>query len=81
MDLDLFELALRTSTGQDPRYPKMDLRASNNVLHIRTCADSCIALQRLLTYLAVDGDLADDTISTASSKVNAGYSKICRIVR
>ncbi|XP_014663890.1 PREDICTED: autophagy-related protein 2 homolog B-like isoform X2 [Priapulus caudatus] len=70
MDLGLFELVLRMSTGQDRRYPKVDMRASNNILHIRTCADSCIAMQRLLTYLAADGDLTGDSISTASSKVS-----------
>ena len=36
----------------------MDLKVSNNVIHLRTCADSCSALARLLLYLATDGDLA-----------------------
>lgn len=35
----------------------MDLRASNNILHIRTCPDSARALTELLSYFAGDGDL------------------------
>lgn len=35
----------------------MDLRASNNIVHIRTCPDSARALTDLLAYFAADGDL------------------------
>lgn len=37
--------------------PHVDLRASNNVLHIRTCSDTGRALMQLITYFAGDGDL------------------------
>lgn len=32
------------------------MRASNNVLNIHTCADSCKMLMQLITYIANDGD-------------------------
>ena len=35
----------------------MDLKVTNNVLHIRTCADACSSLTKLLLYLANDGDM------------------------
>ncbi|XP_064622147.1 autophagy-related protein 2 homolog B-like isoform X2 [Lineus longissimus] len=63
LDVGLFELSLITSDGKDTKYPKIDLKASNNIIHIRTCADSCRALQQLIQYVASDSDLAhkDDT--------------------
>ncbi|ELU17929.1 hypothetical protein CAPTEDRAFT_154368 [Capitella teleta] len=57
LDVGLFELSLRSSDGKDPRYPKTDLRLSNNIVHLRTCADSCHALAELINYIAADGDL------------------------
>ena len=39
------------------RMPDVSLECSSNVLHIRTCVDSCVALRDLLVYLATDGDL------------------------
>lgn len=39
--------------------PRVDLRASNNVLHIRTCSDSARLLAQLIVYLASYGDLGD----------------------
>ncbi|XP_054259234.1 autophagy-related protein 2 homolog A [Macrosteles quadrilineatus] len=52
LDLGLFELSLRMSES-----PRVDLRASNNVVHIRTCSDSARLLAQLITYLASSGDL------------------------
>ncbi|XP_077993352.1 autophagy-related protein 2 homolog A-like [Glandiceps talaboti] len=57
MDMGFFELSLKTSDGKISKYPKVDLQASNNVLNIRTCADSCDALRKLIVYFANDGDL------------------------
>ena len=54
------------------RYPKLDLRASNNIVHIRTCSDTCSALAELIKYIASDGDLVPqegserDAASTSS---------------
>lgn len=56
MDLGLFELSLRLCE-KNPQQPKIDLRASTNVAHIWTCADSAKAVTELLMYFASDGDL------------------------
>ncbi|XP_063976895.1 autophagy-related protein 2 homolog B [Diachasmimorpha longicaudata] len=69
MDLGLFELSLRLNEKMCGGGPRVDLRASNNVLHIRTCADSGRALTQLLTYFANDGDLAPNAVSTDSIAV------------
>lgn len=53
--LRLFELSVCMSTS-----PRVDLRASNNVLHIRTCSDSARLLAQLIVYLASYGDLEID---------------------
>ncbi|KAK5648479.1 hypothetical protein RI129_003371 [Pyrocoelia pectoralis] len=44
-------------SGTSGINPHIDLRASNNIVHIRTCADSGRALTQLITYFAGDGDL------------------------
>ncbi len=33
------------------------LSMSNSMLNIRTCADSCVALMKLIKYFASDGDM------------------------
>lgn len=43
------------------KYPKTDLLAACSALHAKTCVDSLIALQALITYIAEDGDLRDTT--------------------
>ena len=69
MDLGLFELSLRLNEKMCGGAPRVDLRASNNVLHVRTCADSGQALMQLLTYFASDGDLGTNSASTESIAV------------
>lgn len=54
LDIGLFELSLRLADN-----PHVDLRASNNIVHIRTCSDSARALGQLITYFACDGDLIE----------------------
>ncbi|XP_076360508.1 autophagy-related 2 isoform X2 [Tachypleus tridentatus] len=71
----LFDLSLRMTDGMDMPQPRLDLRASNNVVYIRTCADSCQALQSLLTYFASDGDLSDDVFSSRPSEVPVLFTK------
>lgn len=61
MDVGLFELSLRLNDKMCGGAPRVDLRASNNVLHVRTCSDSGRALIQLLTYFANDGDLIPNT--------------------
>ncbi|XP_014205961.1 autophagy-related protein 2 homolog B [Copidosoma floridanum] len=67
MDFGLFELSLRLNEKMCGGAPRIDLRASNNVLHLRTCSDSCKALTQLLTYFASDGDLAPANCGSTES--------------
>lgn len=78
LELGLFEISLRLSEKVTASFPKFDLRAAINDVHIRTCSDSAQALARLIAYLASDGDLEsrlddeheDDTrMSTTSLNV------------
>lgn len=57
LDVESFELELRTSNGKDPKFPKTDLRLRSNKINMRTCSDSCKALFELIQYFANDGDL------------------------
>uniref|UniRef100_A0A673AS59 Autophagy related 2A n=1 Tax=Sphaeramia orbicularis TaxID=375764 RepID=A0A673AS59_9TELE len=58
LDIDLLELAITTWKGSDTgKLPLFELRCSNNVVHLHTCADSCAALVNLLQYLVSQGDL------------------------
>lgn len=54
-EIGLFELSLRLCEKNQP-HPKVDLRASGNVAHVWTCADSAKAVAELLMYFASDGD-------------------------
>ncbi|XP_044263557.1 autophagy-related protein 2 homolog A isoform X3 [Tribolium madens] len=69
IDLGLFEISLKTSDKKNFDTPHFDLRASNNIIHIRTCADSARALTQLIKYLANYGDLVlpDDSTSNGST--------------
>lgn len=69
-DLGVFELCLRIVEDLVSKKPKIDLLASNNAIHIRTCADSCKALMELLIYLASDGDLTEEASNQAPSNEN-----------
>uniref|UniRef100_A0A8D8U0S0 Autophagy-related protein 2 n=3 Tax=Cacopsylla melanoneura TaxID=428564 RepID=A0A8D8U0S0_9HEMI len=55
IEIGLFELSVRVSDA--PSTPHLDLRAWNNMVHIRTCSDSARALLQLLAYIGSDGDL------------------------
>jgi autophagy-related protein 2 len=59
LDMDLFELTLRLCQSRSSAAPRVELTASNNVLHIRTCSDSFKVLMELITYYANYGDLED----------------------
>ncbi|XP_029142482.1 autophagy-related protein 2 homolog A, partial [Protobothrops mucrosquamatus] len=60
VEMDLLELVITTwkgdITGKLTR-PLFELRCSNNVVHIHTCADSCAALANLIQYVVNNGDL------------------------
>uniref|UniRef100_A0A8C1SWK4 Autophagy related 2B n=1 Tax=Cyprinus carpio TaxID=7962 RepID=A0A8C1SWK4_CYPCA len=46
-----------TSVHSETRTRWFELRCSSDVIHIRTCADSCAALMNLIQYIASYGDL------------------------
>lgn len=60
--VDMGTLELRITAvkpGQDGKMtePRFELPCSSDVIHIRTCADSCAALMNLIQYIASYGDL------------------------
>ncbi|XP_023559729.1 autophagy-related protein 2 homolog A isoform X3 [Octodon degus] len=60
LDVDLLELVIKTwkgSTEGKLSQPLFELRCSNNVVHIHSCADSCALLANLLQYVMSAGDL------------------------
>ncbi|CAG9863843.1 unnamed protein product [Phyllotreta striolata] len=71
LELGLFELSLRTTDKRSGRNPHIDLRASNNMLNIHTCADSGRMLMQLLVYFANDGDLSPPPSSDKTSRYSS----------
>ncbi|KAM6161060.1 autophagy-related protein 2 homolog A isoform 2-T2 [Erethizon dorsatum] len=60
LDVDLLELVIKTwkgSTEGKLSQPLFELRCSNNVVHVHSCADSCALLANLLQYVMSAGDL------------------------
>lgn len=49
--------------------PLFELRCSNNVVHVHTCADSCAALVNLLQYLVSQGDLHPPPRHTSPTEI------------
>lgn len=49
--------------------PLFELRCSNNVVHLYTCADSCAALVNLLQYLVAQGDLHPPPRHTSPTEI------------
>lgn len=60
IDLGLFEISLKLNEKATVSFPKFDLRASINDVHIRTCSDSGNALAQFISYLASEGDFIED---------------------
>ncbi|KAK1904191.1 Autophagy-related protein 2 like A [Dissostichus eleginoides] len=72
LDIDLLELAITTWKGSDTgklSQPLFELRCSNNVVHVHTCADSCAALVNLLQYLVSQGDLHPPPRHTSPTEI------------
>lgn len=60
LDVDLLELVIKTWKGSAEdklSQPLFELRCSNNVMHLHSCADSCALLVNLLQYVMSGGDL------------------------
>eukprot|EP00066_Takifugu_rubripes_P019546 XP_011608812.1 PREDICTED: autophagy-related protein 2 homolog A [Takifugu rubripes] len=72
LDIDLLELAITTWKGNNKGkllQPLFELRCSNNVVHVHTCADSCAALVNLLQYLVSQGDLHPPPRQTSPTEI------------
>ncbi|CAL9686608.1 unnamed protein product [Knipowitschia caucasica] len=55
--LELRITAVKLGVNGKLSEPKFELRCSSDIIHIRTCADSCAALMNLIQYVASYGDL------------------------
>ncbi|XP_076833949.1 LOW QUALITY PROTEIN: autophagy-related protein 2 homolog B [Brachyhypopomus gauderio] len=55
--LELRITAVKPGTDAEKTEPRFELRCSSDVIHIRTCSDSCAALMNLIQYVASYGDL------------------------
>ncbi|KAM6961425.1 autophagy-related protein 2 homolog B [Aplochiton taeniatus] len=55
--LELRITAVKTAADKEMVEPRFELRCSSDVIHIRTCSDSCAALMNLIQYVASYGDL------------------------
>uniref|UniRef100_A0A3Q3LIC3 Autophagy related 2A n=1 Tax=Labrus bergylta TaxID=56723 RepID=A0A3Q3LIC3_9LABR len=72
LDIDLLELAITTWKGSNTgklSQPLFELRCSNNVVHLHTCADSCAALVNMLQYLVSQGDLHPPPRHTSPTEI------------
>lgn len=60
MDMGLLELtitAVKSDSDGEKADSRFELHCSSDVVHIRTCSDSCAALMNLIQYIASYGDL------------------------
>uniref|UniRef100_A0A672MZW9 Autophagy related 2B n=1 Tax=Sinocyclocheilus grahami TaxID=75366 RepID=A0A672MZW9_SINGR len=73
--VDMGTLELRI-TATEPRF---ELRCSSDVIHIRTCADSCAALMNLIQYIASYGDLLPPSGLEAKRRRTKQWVKVCLI--
>uniref|UniRef100_A0A4W5MYX1 Autophagy related 2B n=1 Tax=Hucho hucho TaxID=62062 RepID=A0A4W5MYX1_9TELE len=55
--LELRITAVKPGVDGELTEPRFELRCSSDVIHIRTCSDSCAALMNLIQYVASYGDL------------------------
>uniref|UniRef100_A0A8C1FW01 Autophagy related 2B n=1 Tax=Cyprinus carpio TaxID=7962 RepID=A0A8C1FW01_CYPCA len=83
--VDMGTLELRITAvkpGQDGKMtePRFELRCSSDVIHIRTCADSCAALMNLIQYIASYGDLLPPSGLEAKLNDCSNYSVFSFVV-
>lgn len=79
--VDMGTLELRITAvkpGLDGKLsePRFELRCSSDVIHIRTCSDSCAALMNLIQYVASYGDLLPSAEPDAKHSSAAQRSKV-----
>ncbi|XP_055377404.1 autophagy-related protein 2 homolog B isoform X2 [Condylostylus longicornis] len=60
LDVGLVDISLRLNDKNSDLLPKLDLRASIQDLHLRTCSDSGKVFAQLIAYIASDGDLGNE---------------------
>ncbi|GCC38375.1 hypothetical protein chiPu_0016889 [Chiloscyllium punctatum] len=86
LDMGLLEFQITASkqTAEAER-PRFELRCASDVIHIRTCSDSCAALMNLIQYVASYGDLhppckfqAAAGTAAQRSRAGSGDSAPCR---
>ncbi|KAI5937003.1 autophagy-related protein 2 homolog B [Manis javanica] len=77
MDMGLLELtitAVKTDSDGEQTEPRFELHCSSDIVHIRTCSDSCAALMNLIQYIASYGDL--NAANEAEMKPGASQRKM-----
>lgn len=72
-----YSVCLLSLGGQSE--PRFELRCSSDVIHIRTCSDSCAALMNLIQYVASYGDLLPPTGQEAKSCIVPQRPKVNKI--
>ncbi|XP_008106872.2 autophagy-related protein 2 homolog B isoform X2 [Anolis carolinensis] len=78
MDMGLLELtikAVKPGSDGERSKPRFELHCSSDVIHIRTCSDSCAALMNLIQYIASYGDLNPPTKVESSPGVTKKNAK------
>ncbi|XP_054423037.1 autophagy-related protein 2 homolog B isoform X1 [Pteronotus mesoamericanus] len=76
MDMGLLELtitAVKSDSDGEQTGSRFELHCSSDIVHIRTCSDSCAALMNLIQYIASYGDL--QAASKAEAKPGAPQRK------
>ncbi|KAF3844810.1 hypothetical protein F7725_007973 [Dissostichus mawsoni] len=81
--VDMGTLELRITAvkpGVDGKLlePRFELRCSSDVIHIRTCSDSCAALMNLIQYVASYGDLLPPAEPEAKQSSTTQRAKVER---
>uniref|UniRef100_A0A669AVB1 Autophagy related 2B n=1 Tax=Oreochromis niloticus TaxID=8128 RepID=A0A669AVB1_ORENI len=87
--VDMGTLELRITAvkpGLDGKLsePRFELRCSSDVIHIRTCSDSCAALMNLIQYVASYGDLlppAEPETKHSSTTQKSKVSSVTQLYR
>lgn len=59
--------------------PLFELRCSNNVVHLHTCADSCAALVNMLQYLVSQGDLHPPPRHASPTEIAGQKLPVCNV--
>ncbi|XP_075874305.1 autophagy-related protein 2 homolog B isoform X1 [Nelusetta ayraudi] len=84
VDMGTLELRITAAKpGIDGKLsePRFELRCSSDVIHIRTCSDSCAALMNLIQYVASYGDLLasaepETRRSSSAQRAKSGFHSL-----